>query len=355
MKLSRGPRLLLVGLAVVVVVAAGGIGYVSYLLAGEAGPGDPVTVEVSKGQTAAQVGEELDRRGVIRSALVFRLVARSRGLDQRLVAGTYELETGMSVDEAIAALEAGPTPPETLRVTVEEGLTVAQTLERLAAQTPHDVADFRRVLQARDLELPGWVPALDSFGPDVRQPYEGLLFPETYRFLADATAREILQRMVDQLEGVMAGILGGEDQAAAAADLDRYQTLILASLVEREAQTPEDRPRVSAVLRNRLARDMLLQVDATVLYALGEHKDRVLNQDLQVASPYNTYRPPPGLPPTPIAAPGEASLRAAFAPADVRYLYYVLRCGEQGHAFARTLEEHNSNVAEFRRCPDRSS
>lgn len=355
MRLGRGPRLLLAGLAVVLVVAAGGIGYVSYLLGGEAGPGDPVTVEVTKGQTAAEVGEELDRRGVIRSALIFRLVARSRGLDQRLVAGTYELETGLSVDQAISALEAGPLPPETVQVTVAEGLTVAQTLERLAAQTPHDVADFRRVLEARELDLPGWAPDPDSFGPDVRQPYEGLLFPETYRFLADATPAEILQRMVDHLREVMAGIPAEQVEAAAEAGLDRYRALTLASLVEREARTPEDRPRVSAVLHNRLARDMLLQVDATVLYALGRHKDRVLQQDLQVASPYNTYRPPPGLPPTPIAAPGEASLRAAFAPADVSYLYYVLRCGEEGHAFARTLEEHNRNVAEFRRCRERTS
>lgn len=279
MSLGRGARWLLGGLVLAVLLAGGGLAYASYLLGGEPGEGTPVVVEVAPGQTAAQIGAELEQRGVVRSALAFRLVARNRGLDASLAAGTYDLETGMGVDEAIAALLRGPRPPESLRVTVPEGLTVAQTLERLAGATPHAVDDYRAVLEEGALELPAWVPDSGSFGPEVREPYEGLLFPQTYDFLRDATPREILQRMVDELVRVSDEVVAGREH------VDRYRLLVLASLVEREASVDDERPLVAAVLHNRLELGMKLDIDATVLYALGEHRERVLTQDLQVDSP----------------------------------------------------------------------
>lgn len=349
MTLSRQSKVVLGALAAVALLTAGGLGYVSYLLGGEDGPGETVVVEVARGQTAAEIGDQLAEHGVVRSALAFRLVARSRSLDSRLAAGTYDLRTGMSVEEAIDVLLAGPRAPATVQVTIEEGLTVAQLLDRLAEQTPREVADYQAVLRAGTLQLPAWVPDPDGFGPDVRQPYEGLLFPETYELLADAEPVEILQRLVDQLTAEMGQIPAERVEAAAAAGLSRYDGLILASLIERETRVDDERPLVSAVLRNRLDRGMLLQIDATVLYALGRHEQRVLEKHLEVDSPYNTYRAS-GLPPTPIAGFGAASLHAAFAPADSDALYYVLECGSERHVFARTLAEHNRNVAAYRRC-----
>lgn len=348
MRLGRGAKVLLVALAAVVALAGAGLGYVVWLLGGEAGQGDPVVVEVTSGQTAADIGRELADQGVVRSALAFRLVARSRALDSRLAAGTYDLETGMGVQEAIDTLLGGPREPETLRVRVEEGLTVALTLERLAEQTPHSVDDYRAVLRSGSLELPDWVP--QQFGPEVREPYEGLLFPETYQVLADATPQQILQRLVNQLTRELDAVPAERVRAATELGRSRYDMLILASLVERETRVDDERDMVSAVLRNRLEREMLLQIDATVLYALGRHEARVLEEHLQVDSPYNTYQVA-GLPPTPIAGFGRASLAAAFDPADSDALYYVLECGSQRHVFARTLDEHNRNVAAYRRCP----
>ena len=352
MALSRGSKLFLVILVVVFGVVGGGLAYVAYLMGGDRGVGEPVEIQVTPGATASSIGSVLAERDVIRSALVFRLKARNDGLDANLQAGTYVMETGMSVDEAIARLRAGPRSVSGVRFTVQEGLDVEQTLARLAQQTPFSVEDYREVLDRGDLTLPDWVPPLDSFGPDVREPYEGLLFPETYEVREDASAQQILQRMVDQLVHVTEAIPPQQVEAAAAAELDRYEVLILASLIERETRVDDERPRVSGVLRNRLAtRGYRLQVDATVLYALGEHKDRVLEEDLDVDSPYNTYRVD-GLPPTPIAGAGRASIEAAYAPEDNRFLYYVLDdCDAGTHAFSETLDEHNRNVSAFRELP----
>lgn len=348
MALSRGSKIFIVIGVVVVLLVGGGLYYVSWLLGGEPGSGEPVAVQVSSGATAATVGDLLQEEGVVRSALAFRLVARSRDLDDSLQAGTYDLETGMSVDEAIDALLGGPLARDTFRFTVQEGLTVEQTLARLAEQSPYSVEEYRAVLDEGELSLPDWVPALDEFGPDVREPYEGLLFPETYEMFAEATPQDVLQRMIDQLGRVVDTI--PEEQVEAKADVgyELYDGLIAASLIERETQVDEERPVVAGVIANRLEDGMPLQIDATCLYAIGEHRERVLQADCEVESPYNTYLVK-GLPPTPISGVGAASIRAFFAPEETDFLYYVLSADCSGrHEFSRTLDEHNQKVAEFR-------
>jgi len=355
--ISRGSKVFLVVIAIAVGVVFGALSWVNWLLGGDPGPGDPVVVEVTAGATAGSIGELLADEGVVRSALAFRLVARSRGLDANLQAGDFELETGMSVDEVIDALLDGPPQRPTYRFTVEEGLTVAQTLDRLAAQTPHTVADYQGLLDARLaadadgpglLDLPDWVPALSSFGPEVRQPFEGMFFPETYEMFADASALAVLQRMLDQLTVVTDGLPPDADATFADRGLTRYQAFVIASLIERETRVEAERVVVSGVIANRLGRGMLLQLDATCLYAIGGHKERVLQEDCEVDSPYNTYVTA-GLPPTPISGVGKASILAALEPADVTFLYYVVAPECDGtHRFAASLDEHNRNVAALR-------
>lgn len=348
---ASGPRVVFVILAVALVAVLGGLAVVTWSLSGEPGEGQPVTLEVSRGASASTVAGELDDRGVIRSALAFRLKAQSRGLDRELRAGVYELETGMSVDETIDELLAGPDEPVSIRFTIPEGLTVPETLERLAAQTPYSADDYRAVLDARLLDLPDWMPDPSTFGSAARDPYEGLLFPETYEERPGAPPEAILQRMVDQLEKVVASLPDEVVAGAVERGHDRYQTLIIASLVEEEARIPEERPMIAGVIYNRLAAGRSLEIDASVIYALGAHRNRVTLQDLQVDSPYNLYRKT-GLPPTPISAPGTASIRAAFQPAQHDYLYYV-RSDEDGrHVFSRTFEEHKRNKARYRQLQD---
>lgn len=353
--MSRGARWVLAGLVLAVALVGSGLWWVDQQLAGVPGPGEEIEFTIERGATAAEVGRALEEREVVRSDLAFRLVARSRDLDSRLQAGSYELETGMSVDEAIDALLAGPREPEALRFTVREGLSVPLTLEALAGQTPHTVEDYRAVLEARleagadgpdVLRVPEWLPEPSELPAEVRDPFEGMLFPETYALPLEAGPRAVLQRMLDQLDEEM------EEQDPGRAD--RYRAMILASLIERETRVADERPVVSAVLHNRLEAGMPLEIDATVLYALGRHQERVLTEDTEVDSPYNTYQQP-GLPPSPIAGFSAASLRAALHPADSDHRFYVLSPECDGsHVFARTFAEHQTNVAAYRRagrCP----
>ncbi len=355
-RFSTGSKVFVVLLALIVGAVFWGLGYVNGLLDGEPGPGDPVAYELTRGSNTTAIGEDLEAEGVLTSAFAFRLVARSRDVGSSLQAGSYEFETGMSVDEVIDILLAGPAVAESYRFRVEEGLAVVLTLDRLAAQTPFEVADFQEILDDRRaadgnaeglLRLPEWVPPLSSFGPEVRQPFEGLLFPETYEVFTDATALQILQRMVDQLDRVMGEVSADDLAAMEARGLSQYDALSIASLVERETRVNAERQIVSGVIRNRLEDGMLLQIDATVLYARGEHTERVLTSDTQIDSPYNTYQVV-GLPPTPISGMGRASLLAAFRPDDVSFVYYVVAPECDGtHRFADTLDQHNANVRAF--------
>jgi UPF0755 protein len=301
--------------------------------------GQPVSFEVPEGVTTSEVAERLEQEGVIRSALAFRLAARGDERANRVQPGVYELETGLASEDILEILSTPPEGAETFRVTIPEGWTTDQILDRLDEASPHDRSDFDDALGA--VALPGWVPEL----PEEADEFEGLLFPDTYEFVVEAEPQEILRTLLDRTEEIL-------DEVTLPEGFDRYQVLILASLVERETRVPEEQPIVASVLHNRLDEPMRLQIDATVQYARGEHTDRVLLSDLDIDSVWNTYQHD-GLPPTPISNAGRAAIEAAADPAETEYLFYVVDDIEEGtHAFAETADEHNANVAEFRRKRD---
>lgn len=363
-RLSRGSRNFLIVLVVgivAVVVAVLLIGDQLNPLGGNGvEPGQPVELTVEPGQSVRAVGDQLVDLGVVSSGLRFRVAAEDAELASVLQPGTFELETGMSNDQAIEVLAAGPTAGagNDVRFTVQEGLTVEQTLARLGEQFDEYTAeDFRAVLDERTeagsnadgvLQLPDWVPEPAEAGDEVLEPYEGLLFPQTYDVRSDATARDVLQRMVDELARAADGVDEAERDALEARGLSRYEGLVLSSLIERETRVDDERETVSGVIANRLEDGMRLQIDATVLYARGEPTDRVLIEDTQIDSPYNTYQVD-GLPPTPISGVGNASFLAAYRPGETTARYYVLAPECDGtHRFADTLDEHNQNVQAFR-------
>lgn len=359
MALSTGSRVFL-GVLLLGIAGVAGVLYWldSTMFRSEVEAGVPVEYLVAEGQSVGSVGDDLAELGVVSSAVRFRLAANDASLDQRMMPGNYEFMTGMSNAEVIQILSTPPPPPETSWFTVPEGFSVELTLERLARDFDHySVEDFRAVLDARVeagengeglLHLPDWVSEPGEVDDGI-EPFEGLLFPETYEVLADASPRAILQRMVDQLTRVIDAI--PEDQLAARIDegYSHYELMVIASLIEREAQVNAERPVIAGVIYNRLDEGMLLQIDATVLYARGEHAQQVLTADTEIDSPYNTYLVA-GLPPTPISGFGVASLRAAVNPDDVTYRYYVVRAPECDgtHVFADTLDQHNVNAARFR-------
>lgn len=355
MALSRGSKGFLAFCLVAVLGVGGGLLYLDGRLGGpDVEPGQDVEVVVEQGQSLRAVGDDLTELGVIRSGMRFRSIASDAELDRRLQPGEYDMVTGMDAEEVVEALLAGPARSAGVRFTIQEGLPTEVILERLDEQfEAYALDEFRAVLEERTaadedddevLRLPDWAPEPAEAGQEIIEPFEGLLYPETYEVDRDASPRRILQLMVDQGASVMQAVIddvGVEERSP-------YELLVEASLVEREARVDEERPRVAGVIQNRLDDGMRLQVDATVLYARGEHTDRVLFDDTDIDSPYNTYQAD-GLPPAPIASPGSAALRAAAQPERHDFRFYVLSPACDGtHQFAEDLDQHNRYVAELR-------
>ena len=241
------------------------------------------------------------------------------------------LLTAGIVSAVSLARTRGSDEADPIRFTVIEGLTINQTLEWLAGETGFDREQLGTTL------LDGSVASsLLPTAPRTLRDWEGLLFPDTYEVGKDATAADILQLMADTAAARVGSLDWGHLDALG---LTPYDGIVIASMIEREAATSVDRPLIASVIFNRLEIGMHLQIDATVVYALGGYPEGGLTyDDLEIDSPYNTYLID-ALPPTPIAAPGLASLQAAANPADTGYFFYVLADEDGNHAFAATYDE----------------
>jgi UPF0755 protein len=318
---------LLVLFLVLVLLVAGAGGFYVWST-GASGESRPVAVEIPEGATASQIAELLEGKGVIRSGFAFRLVARFRGLESSIDAGRYVLQTNMRLGEALDLLKEGPIV-ETFTVTIPEGLRLEQVASRVSKELGLNGKRFLTAAESGQHSLPPYLP---EGTPTV----EGFLFPKTYEFVTDVTEEQVIERLLEQF-GDEAGTL--DWTRAEQLGLDPYEVVIVASLIEREARVDNERPKVASVIYNRLDQEMLLQIDATVEYALPEHKSRLTYEDYEYPSPYNTYLNP-GLPPGPIASPSLASLRAALQPADTDFLFYlVVDPGTGRHEFAETYQE----------------
>ncbi len=300
-------------------------------------PGQPVQVDIPLGSSTAEIATILESVGVVRSATQFQALARTSGLANSLQAGSYDLFTGMNPDEVLSILQRGPVT-RVFRITIPEGLRVSETIALLSENTGLPAEDFETALTDGSVAT-----TLRQFeGERQVSDWEGLLFPDTYEFRQSATAAEILNRLARTMESRVASV---DWSAFEEAGFTRYQGIIIASLIESEVRVAEERPLVSSVIRNRLTDGQRLEIDATVLYAVASRDPRSINLD--VDSPYNTYRNE-GLPPTPISAPGLASLQAAAAPADTQFKFYVLSSPDGSHTFSVTFEEHQAAVAKAR-------
>ncbi|MDW7650708.1 MAG: endolytic transglycosylase MltG [Bacillota bacterium] len=299
---------------------------------------ESVLVSLPAGSSSVRIAGILEENGLVRNATVFRYYAKYKGMDQKLKAGNYVLQYGMTMDELLAELTEGNVYRPTIKVTIPEGYVIEQIAERLSQTGLVDYDEFMDLAAAT-------VPAMGQTHPDQRYALEGYLYPDTYEFDVDASPQAIINRMQARLKEVFTPDM---HTRAKELGLSFQEVIILASLVEREVQAPQERELVAAVLHNRLKRKMPLQLCASVLYALGEHRPRVLYEDLEIDSPYNTYKIS-GLPPGPIASPGKQSVMAVLYPADVDYLYYVAKEDGSGtHLFGRTNAEHQANIRKVR-------
>jgi len=330
------PRVVLGVLAVLVLGVLGGGLWLYRQVDPGGGPGAKVVVDVEPGTSVAGVAARLDAKGVVTSARIFRLYLKLKGA-ATIQAGEYDLRKNLSMGEARAALERGPSI-KFQKLVIPEGLTLDQIADRVGALPGRNKATFLAAARSGTVRSKWQPPGNTSL--------EGLLFPDTYLITDKEDDAAVLRRLTGRFDQVADEI--GLATAAPPAGLGPYQVIVGASLVESEAKVPEDRPLIASVIVNRLQKGMKLQIDATVLYALGGHKDRVLNKDLEIDSPYNTYKVN-GLPPTPISAPGKASLEAMLHPASTTFLYYVLSDKSGKHAFATTPSEFDALKAEAQR------
>ena len=294
--------------------------------------GAATRVIIPRGASFAQAADSLARTGLVGSPRMFRLYGRLTGGDRNIKPGTYLLKHGTPWKDIVSALNGGHGLVNT--ITIPEGYNLSQ-ITPLLARTLKVPADSVEAA-VRDTAL---LARLDLPNKTV----EGYVFPDTYAFPLGTTARQAVREMVYAFERRWRP---DWDSSLVELKINRNDLVTMASIVEREARLPEERPVIAAVYYNRLRRGMLLQADPTIQYALGHHVGRVLYKDLAIESPYNTYIHK-GLPPGPVASPGVASLAAAANPANVPYLYFV--ASKDGHhEFRMTLDEHTTAIRQIR-------
>ena len=291
-----------------------------------------VRVFVPRGATLRVAAESLEKAGVVNNATAFRLYGMLRGSDRSIRAGTYVFKRPVSWGEVLDDLRGGKALEHA--ITIPEGWSLIQIVPQLARVLEVPVDSVQAAV--RDTAL---LHALDVPTPTL----EGYLFPDTYVFPDGTTARAAVRVMVERFQRVWQPEWNQRLQALA---MSRHDAIALASIVEKEARLPEERPVIAAVYLNRLRTGMLLQADPTVQYAHGKHVARVLYKDLEIDSPYNTYKYK-GLPPGPIASPGRPAIVAALNPANVPYTYFVAY-PDGHHVFTTNFAAHSVAVRNAR-------
>jgi UPF0755 protein len=320
-------RIILPAIVLVLLLIAGGLAKFYGWATGASGPRTAVVVEVPSGASGGDVAGLLQQKGVIRSALGFKILIRFKHPGE-FDAGRYNLTTNMTASQALSALENGPVQPR-VRLTVPEGFTIDQTAGRVSDALNLSPTDFEDAAKAGTYTLPPYLPSGSST-------VEGFLFPDTYFFFPDATADDVIRTQLGQFDKE-AKDLDLVDKAKALG-MTPYQVVVVASLIEEEARYQQDRVRVAEVIYNRLKKGMLLQIDATTAYGVGKLGEKLTPSDYASKSPYNTYVHK-GLPPGPISNPGRDSLEAALNPAHGDLLYYVVIDAAGHEGFASTYQD----------------
>ncbi|PRO65149.1 endolytic transglycosylase MltG [Alkalicoccus urumqiensis] len=326
-------------------VAFGSYQYVTASLGPkEEASSETIEVEVPIGSNVDSIAELLEEEGVIDSAMMFRLYVRFQS-ESGFQAGTYELSPSMGADDIIAQLKEGRVYEEfVLSFTIPEGWWIEEMAHRIAAETEVTAVEFMETARNQDfvVQMINRYPMLSEevLDEDIRYPLEGYLFPARYDFTEeDVTAQEIMTAMLDRMQEEVSAAIGPESETSP------HELLTKASIIEAESAGDDERETVSGVIDNRLDVSMQLQMDPTAVYAHGERKSRVLNEDLEIDSPYNTYQNG-GLPIGPISNPGAASIQAAASPEDHNYLYFYHSPNGDSY-FNETLAEHNEDVGRY--------
>jgi UPF0755 protein len=297
-------------------------------------PESGYVLQVAPGASSARIIHDLASDGVVDWPALLVAYLKWSGGDRKIKAGEYQLLPGITLDELLQKFYRGDVILH--EVTFVEGWTIKQALQHLCSQST-----IRCTLNASDEQL-----ATIIVNPSGRQNFEGLLFPDTYRYTRGTADADIIKQANQRLQQILEQ--AWNERAPGLPLQNSYQALVLASIIEKETSIAQEREQVAGVFIRRLQLNMRLQTDPTVIYGLGsEYTGNVTREHLQRLTPYNTYRID-GLPPTPIALAGAASIKAALHPDGGDALYFVAR-GDGSHVFASTLEDHNRNVMQFQK------
>ena len=326
---NLGPMIL--GLAAIIAVLAA----IYFIYTSATGGGDTakpssdsVNITVEEGDTLSSVSDKLEAADVIGSSTVFKLQARLDGQSAEIKPGDYEFEKGEGGDSIIKKLTSGKDAP-TIAVTIPEGLTLKQTAELIGQETDVSAKEFEAAAKKTDYNY-------EFLKDDAIKSTEGFLFPKQYEFEKGASAEEMVTRLLEQylLETEGLDIEGAKNRL----NLTEYELVTTASLIERESANAEERPIIASVIYNRTRQGAPLQIDATIQYARGKPKEELSLDDLEIKSPYNTYKNS-GLPPGPIASPSRESIQAAIEPKETDFLYYVITADGGEHYFTNDYDD----------------
>ena len=310
--------------------------------------GAAINLTLPPGITTKGISDLLEDYAVVPDARAYEWYVRLKGAPL-FQAGDYTFHTNSAVWEVLEVLKDGPRYVEQtlrIRVTIPEGLTVRQIINEIDTieDMPFSGAEFEAEMRMQHV-VSNYAPSPSAMPSGAIEPYEGLLFPDTYYLGPDSTPEELLTQMVTRFDQILTKL--GYAASPQTVGLTPYETVVLASLIEREARIGSERAKISRVIHNRLAADWYLGIDASIVYITGDNE--LTLSDLQMESPFNS-RLSKGLPPTPIAAPGEASLEAAMGPVPGQWMYYVLADAEGRHNFSVSSEEFERDKA---KCQER--
>ncbi len=300
-------------------------------------PGEPVEITINKGSTAKDISLLLREKNIIPHELLLLAWMRMKGRDKNIRYGVYSIPKGLSVRQIYDLLLKGPIRPiYAYKITIPEGLTNKQI-----AQITPDPEKFLELVNSRE-----YAKEKNITGPTV----EGFLMPGTYLFEEIPDAKTLADVMINQFEREWEKLM--EEYGQELSNEEKYQKVIIASLIEEEAKVDEERPLIAQVIYNRLKKDMPLQIDATLQYATQKYGVPLTNADKEVNSPYNTYKYK-GLPPTPISNPGIPSLRASLFPEIGDYLYFVSNADGKTHTFSKDFDTHTKAVIHYRKTKEK--
>ncbi len=296
---------------------------------------EPVIFQVKEGETGSSIAEQLEQEKIITSALALRVLMKFKRGGSDFKVGFFQVDPSLPAVKVYEQLLTGD--PLTRKATVPEGYILEQIATSLEDQ---GIAPAEEIYAAATADG-------RQYGEIFPKNLEGYLFPSTYEFPWDANGEDVVRIMTHQFAAIVEPLW---EKHSKNTPLNLNETIILASMIEREAQVDSERPVIAGVYLNRIKKGMKLQCDATVQFALGKPKKVLLYSDLEVRSPYNTYMHA-GLPPGPIACPGEAAINAAMNPRQSDYLFYVRNDvkNDGSHIFTKTYAEHQRAIAKYQK------